>query len=46
MVGGAVLRRFKANDNRFFDQIKDTFRKSEAGRVEGYGLIKFPKGGR
>lgn len=44
MVGGAVLRRFKANDARFFDQIADTFRKSEAGRVEGYGLIRFPKG--
>lgn len=43
MVGGAVLRRFKANDSRFFDQIADTFRKSEKGRIEGYGLIHFPK---
>ncbi len=43
MVGGAVLRRFKANDSRFFDQIADTFRKSEKGGIEGYGLISFPK---
>lgn len=43
MVGGAVLRRFKANDSRFFDQIADTFRKSEQGRIEGFGLISFPK---
>lgn len=45
MVGGAVLRRFKADDHRFYDQIAGTFRKSDAGRVEGYGLIRFPKGG-
>lgn len=43
MVAGAVLRKTKNNDNRFFDQIKDTFRKSESGKVEGYGVIKFPK---
>lgn len=43
MVGGAVLRRYKAKDNRFFDQIADTFRKSEDGRTEGFGLIMFPK---
>ncbi len=43
MVGGAVLRRFKADDPRFFDQIADTFRKSDAGKTEGYGLIRFPK---
>jgi hypothetical protein len=43
MVGGAVLRRFKAKDSRFFDQIAGTFRKSEDGRIEGYGLISYPK---
>jgi hypothetical protein len=43
MVGGAVLRRFKANDRRFFDQIEGTFRTSNQGRIDGYGLIRFPK---
>lgn len=43
MVGGAILRRERASDSRFFDQIAGTFRKSEQGRVEGYGLIRFPK---
>jgi hypothetical protein len=43
MLAGAVLRKFSKNDSRFFDQIKDTFRKSEEGEIEGYGIIKFPK---
>lgn len=43
MVGGAVLRRFTVADNRFYDQIADTFRKSEDGRIDGFGLIRFPK---
>ncbi|MEK7660942.1 MAG: DUF3800 domain-containing protein [Pseudomonadota bacterium] len=43
MVAGAVLRKFKANDDRFNNQISDTFRKSEAGKIDGYGLIRFPK---
>ena len=43
MVAGAVLRNFGRNDARFFDQIKETFRKSEDGIAEGYGIIKFPK---
>ena len=45
MVAGAVLRKEKADDSRFFDQIKDTFRKSPSGQIEGYGLISFPKRG-
>lgn len=43
MVAGAVLRNFAKNDSRFFDQIKETFRKSEDGKIEGFGIIKFPK---
>lgn len=43
MVAGAVLRHYHAEDNRFFEQIKDTFRKSEQGKIEGYGLVVFPK---
>lgn len=43
MVAGAMLRKFKANDARFYEQMKETLRKSEKGTVEGYGLIHFPK---
>lgn len=44
MVAGAVYRHFKADDDRFFRQIEPSFRRSNAGKVEGYGLVKFPKG--
>lgn len=43
MVAGAVLRKFKSNDERFFAKVKNTFRKSEDGKVEGYGIVFFPK---
>lgn len=43
MVAGAVLRHYQAKDSRFINQIKDTFRKSEQGSIEGYGIVKFPK---
>lgn len=43
MVAGAVLRKFKNNDNRFYSQIEDSMRKSPKGVTEGYGLIRFPK---
>ena len=45
MVAGAVFRHFKNNDNRFFKQIEPSFRHSSNGRIEGYGLVKFPKTG-
>lgn len=43
LVAGALLRNFKENDDRFYKQIQETFRKSVAGKTEGYGLIRFPK---
>lgn len=45
MVAGAVLRKFKASDDRFYKQIEDTFRKSEKGKIDGFGLVVFPKRG-
>lgn len=45
MVAGAVFRHFKNNDSRFFKQIEPSFRRSANGRIEGYGLVKFPKKG-
>lgn len=45
MVAGAVFRAYKANDWRFFNQIEASFRRSSAGKLEGYGLVKFPRAG-
>lgn len=44
MVAGAVFRAKKANDPRFFDQIRGSFRASPAGKIRGYGIVKFPPG--
>lgn len=44
MVAGAVFRAKKANDPRFFNQIRGSFRTSPSGKFEGYGVVKFPKG--
>lgn len=44
LVAGAILRNFKENDDRFYKQIEETLRKSVSGKIEGYGLIRFPKG--
>jgi hypothetical protein len=43
MIAGAVFRLFKAGDNRFYSQIEGSFRRSSDGKLEGYGLVKFPK---
>lgn len=45
MIAGAVFRRFKAGDARFFSQIENSFRRSPSGKLEGYGLVRFPKTG-
>lgn len=49
MVAGAVGRAFNTRsytnpDTRFVDQLEPSFRKSPEGKIEGWGLIKFPKG--
>ena len=45
MVAGAVFRSFRANDSRYFKQIEGSFRRSPTGKLEGYGLVKFPNRG-
>lgn len=45
MVAGAVFRASKAKDTRYFQQIEGSFRRSPTGKLEGFGLVKFPKGG-
>ena len=44
MVAGAVFRAYRAKDSRYLRQIEGSFRRSPAGKIEGYGLVKFPKG--
>ena len=44
MVAGAVFRSFKTDDKRFTNQIQGSFRVSPQGKIEGFGLVKFPKG--
>lgn len=43
LVGGAVFRKYARNDDRFFELIKNSFRKNSAGKIEGFGLIRWPK---
>ena len=44
LVAGAVFRKIEAGDSRFFDIIKPLVRSGPNGRMEGYGLVKIPKG--
>jgi len=42
MVAGAIGRKFNSGDNTFYDIVEPLFRKSSSGRIEGFGLCKFP----
>jgi hypothetical protein len=42
IVVGAVFRKFEHEDNRWFDLLEPSWRKSPKGKKEGFGLIKFP----
>lgn len=44
MVAGAIFRKFKAGDERFYNQISQAIRAAPNGQVFGYGIVKFPKG--
>lgn len=43
VVAGAVFRKFENDDGRFFNLILKSFRMSPTGKIEGYGLVQFPK---
>lgn len=45
MVAGAVWRNFERNDRRWLDLIEPSLRRSRAGSVDGYGIVKVPKAG-
>jgi hypothetical protein len=44
MVAGAIGRNFNSRDPTFFDAIYPSFRTSAQGKIDGFGLVKFPKG--
>lgn len=44
LVAGAVWRKYEKGDDYCFKQLEPSLRKSPAGKIEGYGIVKFPKG--
>ena len=44
MVAGAVWRKFEKNDDFCYRQLEPSLRRSPEGVVDGYGIIRFPKG--
>jgi hypothetical protein len=44
MVAGAVGRYFNSKDQTFAKMILPCFRKGPSKKINGYGLVKFPKG--
>jgi Protein of unknown function (DUF3800) len=43
MIAGAVWRKFQRGDDRWFNLIEQSFRKAPDGRVDGSGVVRFPK---
>jgi hypothetical protein len=43
MIAGAIGRKFNANDDTFFKMVEPSFRASNRGVIDGFGLVKFPK---
>ncbi len=43
MVAGAIWRKFEKGDDHCFEQLEPSLRKSPEGKIEGYGIIKFPR---
>lgn len=44
MVAGAVWRKYEKGDDYWYKALEPSLRKAHDGRVEGYGIVKFPKG--
>lgn len=45
MVAGAIWRAQSHNDRVWFDKLRPSFRTSPAGRIDGWGIARFPKAG-
>lgn len=44
MVAGAVWRKYEKGDDFCYRMLEAALRKSDKGVIEGYGIIKHPKG--
>lgn len=44
LVAGAVGRYYNAKDDTYASRLWSAFRASPQGKIDGYGLVKFPKG--
>ena len=44
MVAGAVWRKFEKNDDRCYKMLEPSIRKSPSGQIDGFGIVRFPKG--
>ncbi len=44
MVAGAVWRKYEKGDDYWYKALEPSLRKAPDGRVDGYGIVKFPKG--
>lgn len=44
LISGAIFRRFEHRDQRWYDLVDSNFYKGNERQIEGYGLIKNPKG--
>lgn len=42
IVAGAIYRKYEKNDDTFFNKIKTSIRNKNE-KIEGYGIVKFPK---
>lgn len=45
MVAGAIWRAQAHNDLTWFDKLRPSFRSSPVGRIDGFGIARFPKAG-
>lgn len=45
MVAGAIWRAQSQNDRTWFDRLRHSFRSSPTGKIDGYGIARFPKAG-
>lgn len=43
IVAGAIYRKCNSDDDRFFSRISPLIRKSESGKIEGYGMVRLPR---
>ncbi len=45
MIAGAVWRKFEKSDDTWYKALEPSLREDPAGKIDGYGVIRFPRGG-